>query len=222
MTNIIIMVHHPFSEIVLKRLFFEIPEVKVISIPSDTSSKPLILQTEDLRSVLLANRLDYSNIDFFLVESNYGDQSSLEINAKLLDHILNNFQNATIIAYSNTPESLTRAFHHHERINIIDNTISVEIGRIYSYKKLKSEVKKHALTKPSADLQMAVPQMPPPQMPVPQMASRHEGSSSAQRRNSPPILHAFTTNTPPPLAQASPERPKKSEGEAFHHPSQPS
>ncbi len=180
------MVHNAFSESLLNGACVRIPHLKVINIPIDVSTKSIALQTEHLQNVLQAHGLEYASIDFFIVESNYGAPTSVDINGPLLSHILQHFQNAKIIAFSNTYESLAKAVQFDPRIGA------------YSIRALKKAVADQHVLLSAQDSTNLFPD------------NILEGDAS---RNTLPILTLFSTSLAASTTSALAERSKASGAE---------
>jgi hypothetical protein len=126
MINIVLMVHHAFTEHLLNGLFSRIPNIQVIRIPSQTSSKSFTEQTEAIQENILKSSLSTDDINFFIVESNYGKPADEGINTELLDFVLSQFPHARVIAYSGTTSSLANALIYNPAICAMDKSNNLD------------------------------------------------------------------------------------------------
>jgi hypothetical protein len=223
MPNIVIMVHNAMSEMLLNGTFSRIPNAQVINIPTNLSSRSLEQQIEFLKITLKEKGLTYADIDFFLVESNYGTPASKEINIPLFNFVLDAFINARIIAYSNTTLSLVNAMTLHAKIHVMnsDHNLEAEINhllqqlpnhalpslssRIFSLKTLKEEILFHdrpSTARERSNTGTAIP--------------THEGDFTHPRRNTLPLLTLYSTNNHPfPSVEKSDPNVAESTSPAF-------
>ncbi|MCS5710620.1 hypothetical protein [Candidatus Berkiella aquae] len=130
MANLVIMVHSQFSETLLKGMFGKLPFNMVI-----VPYKEALLSVENHPTVFQQNiharNLRESDIDYILIESNYGAPATETINQTLFNYILTNCPEAEIFAFSGTANSLVTALEHHARISAIckDATFLSDLSR---------------------------------------------------------------------------------------------
>jgi hypothetical protein len=122
----VIMVHSNFSEKLLSLKFAKIAHLKIISIPVHESDKQFSVYSQDLNKSLQFNQISENNLEFLIIESNYGKHGDTEINKPLLDYVLMNFPQTRIFTFANTPESLAKALSHHPRLNVLKNSADLE------------------------------------------------------------------------------------------------
>lgn len=211
------MVHNAFTEHLLHGLFSRIPNIQVIRVPSTTSSKSFQEQTEAIKENILESGFTKDDINFFIVESNYGKPADEGINEKLLDFVLNQFSNAKIIAYSGTTSSLANALIYSPTIYVMDKSNNLDItiknicatlgqqyqltitSRIYTTASLKQLLQAFGET-PIFGRERSGSYSPTP-------PSRFEDANGHQRRNTMDTitpLYSLSTNTSTSSAHSYP------------------
>lgn len=133
MINLVIMVHSSFSEQLLTLKFSRIPQLKMISIPVQQSTETFSLYSLALSNKLEVNQINDKNLDYLIVESNYGKHGDDGINTELLNFVLARFPNTKIFVFGNTPQSLGNALVHHSRLQVLKNNTDLEKELIASY-----------------------------------------------------------------------------------------
>lgn len=138
MSILLVMVHTPFSEIVLGGCFGKIPDVQVVKVPYLKDVSPL--------QTLSNSPIDYNQIEYVLVEANYGAPASPEVNTELLNFFLANCPRARIIAYSGTTECLAQALRLSERIWVMDKNNNFDQDTANICKLLEQQPQNIAIT----------------------------------------------------------------------------
>ncbi|HRE31509.1 MAG TPA: hypothetical protein PLD88_05980 [Candidatus Berkiella sp.] len=118
MTNLVIMVHSQFSETLLKGMFGKL-SLNTTVVPFQSALQSIENHPAIFQQTVHGRNLRECDIDYILIESNYGKPADESINESLFQHILENCPTAEIFAYSGTPESLIKALEYHHRINAI-------------------------------------------------------------------------------------------------------
>jgi hypothetical protein len=211
------MVHNAFTEHLLYGLFSRIPNIQVIRVPSSTSSKSFTEQTDAIQENIQESGLKNDDINFFIVESNYGKPADEGINKGLLDFVLNQFSNAKTIAYSGTTPSLANALIYNPTIFVMDKSNNLDAtiknicaalgqqyqltitSRIYTTASLKQLLQTFNETSSFGRERSGSYSPTPP--------SRFEDANGRQRRNTMETitpLYSLSTNTstPPPPFQS--------------------
>lgn len=121
MNNIIIIVHNDFSEKLLKGALSHINGVKINLITPKMQSPAKILENpvSSIIETIKDQALITSQISMVIVESNYGQPASSEINSALLVELKIQFPKAKLIAYSGTSASLVKALEFDETIEVL-------------------------------------------------------------------------------------------------------
>jgi hypothetical protein len=124
MINILLMVHHPISQMSLKGLLSRIEGVHVVAIPYSKSQETN--HEEIITTELFSSDLTFDKINMVLFESNYGTPASEQINIPLLTYLLKAFPKSKLIAYSGTTPSLAKAVAFDDRVCVLHKNNTVE------------------------------------------------------------------------------------------------
>ncbi len=122
MSKVLIIVHHKFTEFFLSNVLKKVPNVEVIAVPYTVAAHySLENAQEQLKQVLNDANTNENQVDVIIVEANYGTPASNEINAKLLQYLLENFEESIIIGYSSTTAALANVLQFNPRMMVMDN-----------------------------------------------------------------------------------------------------
>lgn len=118
---VVLMVHSKFREQLLTGVLERIPYVQTIIIPYHKIEQHKNAHThlEDLKREIQNRNLKPSDVEFVVVESNYGSPGSLGINEDTFQQLIEGYKNAQIIAASATSESLLKALKYNQCIYVV-------------------------------------------------------------------------------------------------------
>jgi hypothetical protein len=118
---IVLMVHSQFREKLMEGFLNRMPFVEPIIIPYHkvAQDKNVHQNLEDLHNEMVRRKIDPKEIEFVIVESNYGHPSVKGINEETFKELIHGYKNAQIIATSGTSESLMRALLYNKCIYVI-------------------------------------------------------------------------------------------------------